>query len=515
MIVVSEVCRTPANLKNRGTPVNSKKIYRAPTGHMTCFFDKLMFARNPKSAANVPQSRRLRPLSWTAFGLLALAAACGRRVIDYSADRLAAPPTTATTTPTNFAPTSLHVDTVAVVDDDAPLSPAQGALKERLETQLGSERPTHRITLHDHHVILGRIVSETPTVVRVRESFGYSGRIISPYKRADISAIEPLPARAFDITRADLALAEEFPQFHFWKHPPYTIVTDASFDEVEKILRVLGELRVQFEKHFADLILNGQQARNIHVVFFASEPAYRAYVKRVAPGFDGSSGFFSRRNNRLAILDQLGTRHYTVVQNQIDQQRRRLPAVRDAQSPDQIDAARQLAEIRSDFTSETKAMTERMIRHEGAHQLFHNYHVHSPFGVEPTWLPEGLAMMCEPDEIGRHNFPAAAALVKARDAKQLLPLATLVNHRDRAGFFSLGAERTNIAYDESWALVTMLMRDEFRSGFYDYIRHYRDLHDAKQADAALREDSLEVLLKCLKTDQAKLEAKWDEFLRHL
>ena len=130
-------------------------------------------------------------------------------------------------------------------------------------------------------------------------------------------------------------------------------------------------------------------------------------------------------------------------------------------------------------------------------------------------MPEGLAVYCEPSDIGRFHATASAYVTRARNEKTLLPLATLINHRDRAGFFSLGADRVGIAYNESWALVSMLMRDEFRSGFYEYLRHYRDINDPKQADAALREDSFKVLLACLKTDSSTLEAKWQDFLRHL
>lgn len=407
------------------------------------------------------------------------------------------------------------VSTQNVSPDDVPLTPGQSALKARLESELGDERPTHRLTLVSGRVILCRLVGESQAAVRACENFGYSGHITSTYNRSDIAGIELLPARAFEITRADLVLAEEFPRDHFWKSPPYTIVTDASFDAVEKILRLLSVLRVEFESNFADLIRNDQHARNIQFVFFNNESDYNAYTQRAAPGFIGSAGFYSHRNDRLVILNQFGTQRYATTQEQLEKQRRSLTSGRDHESAGHIEAARQLAVIRSDITSETKSMTERVIRHEGAHQLFNSYHVHSPDGIEPTWLPEGLAQYCETEEIGRYNHTAAGSLVKARNAGKLIPLATLINHRDPAGFLILGKEQAEFAYTESWALVSLLMRDEFRSGFYDYIRHYRDIRDANKAAAALREDSLQVLLTCLKMDLPAFTSQWDDHLRHL
>ncbi len=365
--------------------------------------------------------------------------------------------------------------TAATTDAVGPLNAEELTRKTALETELADERPTHRLKLRDGHVVEGRIVSQTPFSIRFRDGFGYSGFVVESYKRSDVLAVETLPAASFEVTSRDVRFSAEFPQFHFVKSPPYTVVTDESFGEVQKILVVLADLREQLHQRFAPLIKQEGDLQDIHVVFFGSEEAFRRYALRTAPSFVNSAGFFSSGENRLALLNQLGTTRYTDAQVRLDERSRRLSNF--------ADAGPQLAALRSDITSEAKSMNERLIRHEGAHQLFHAYHVHSRFGLEPTWLTEGLAQYCETPEIGRYHATLADHVTRARKAGQLLPLKMLLNHHDSSGFFALGDGNIELAYAESWALVYMLMQDEYRDRFFDYIKSYRDVEDYRTAHA--------------------------------
>src|SRR5579862_40832 len=311
-----------------------------------------------------------------------------------------------------------------------PLTPAERTRKAALETEISDERPTQRLKLRDGRVLEGRVVSESPASVRFRDGFGYSGFVVSSYRRSDVAALETLPPDSFEVTTRDVRFSEEFPDFHFVKSPPYTVVTDESFGEVQKILLILADLRSQLREKFAPLIREDIELHDIDVVFFGSEEAFRRYALRTAPSFVNSAGFFSSGENRLALLNQLGTSRYTAAQVRLDERSRHLSNL--------PEAAPQLAALRSDITSEAKSMNERLIRHEGAHQLFHAYHVHSRFGLEPTWLTEGLAQYCETPEIGRYHAALADHVTRALKAGQLLPLKTLLNHRDSSGFFALG-----------------------------------------------------------------------------
>jgi hypothetical protein len=402
----------------------------------------------------------------------------------------------------------VHLATVpADADVNRPLAPEELARKHQLETELAVERPTHRLKLRDGRILDGWVISESPATIRFRDGFGYSGYVVESYGRDSVAAVEALPAASFQVTSRDVRFSAEFPRFHFVKSPPYTIVTDESYGEVQKTLRVLTDLREQFRHHFAPLIRREDELRDVDVVFFGSEDAFRTYALRVAPSFVNSAGFFSSGENRLALLNQLSTTRYFQARNRLEERSRHYQ--------DSPDAGPQLAALRSDITSEAKSINERLIRHEGAHQLFHAYHIHSRYGLEPTWLTEGLAQYCETPEIGRFHATLAERVTRARRAGQLLPLKTLLNHRDASGFFALGEGRVELAYAESWALVYMLMQDASRSQFFDYVKSYRDISTYRQIAAVERAEPETLLEAQLKTDRNKLERQWDSFITHL
>ena len=398
---------------------------------------------------------------------------------------------------------------VVPMDTDAtrPLTADELARQHQLETELAAERPTHRLKFRDGHVLDGWVVSESPTTIRFRDGFGYSGYVVESYRWGDVVAVEALPSASFEVTARDVRFSTEFPRFHFVKSPPYTIVTDESYGEVQKALGVLTDLREQFRHHFAPLIRQADELRDVDVVLFGSEDTFRAYALRVAPLFVNSAGFFSSGENRLVLLNQLSTSRYFQARDRLEERSR--------QYHDSPDAGPQLAALRSDVTAEAKSINERLIRHEGAHQLFHAYHIHSRYGLEPTWLTEGLAQYCETPEIGRYHATLAQRVTRAQKAGQLLPLKTLLNHRNASGFFALGEGRVELAYAESWALVYMLMQDGSRPQFFDYVKSYRDLSTYRQITAVERAEPETLLEAQLKTDRNTLERQWDSFITHL
>jgi hypothetical protein len=398
---------------------------------------------------------------------------------------------------------------------DLPATPEQVALKQKLETQLTADQPTHRLKLHNHRVVEGQVVTETPTTIMLREDFGYSGSIIAAYRRADIAAIETLCSNTCEVTRQDVVLAGQFPSFHFAKVSPYSIVTDAPFADVERTLRLLSQLREQFERCFASLMRRGHTPQNIQIVFFSTEEPFRDYTRKVAPPLVGSAGFYSASENRLVLLNQLGTAQYAKVQDRLAQRRRALDSRPDIDPDDRHQASTRLATLKSEMTFEAKAMTERLVRHEGAHQLFAAYGIQSRYGIEPTWLSEGLAQYCEPHEIGGYHFALAERLSAARNEHRLLPLKTILSHRDPAGFFSLGERSVETAYAESWALTYFLMQDRHRAKFFDYIKSLRDIDNNKAAITAYKAAPETLLLRALGTDSTTLETQWLQFVTRL
>jgi len=433
-----------------------------------------------------------------AAGVMALLSGCGRSPSSATGGLLR----TATVIPAEPA-----VVNPTISDAARPLTAEELARKNRLEAELAAERPTHRLKLCDGRVLDGRVVSETASSIRLREGFGYSGFLVESFARANVLEVEPLPAASFQVTAGDVRFSGEFPQYHFVKSPPYTIVTDESYDGVQRILAVLTNLREQFRGTFGPLIKKDAELQDIHVVFFGSEAAFRRYATRVAPSFVNSAGFFSSGENRLALLNQLGTSRYVQARGHLDERARSFVG--------SAEAGQQLAALRSDITSEAKSMNERVIRHEGAHQLFSAYGVTSRYGLEPTWLTEGLAQYCETPNLGRYHFSLAQRVIRARQAGRLLPLKTLLNHRSPSGFFALGSGEVELAYAESWALVYWLMQDETRARFFDYVKSYRDISGERGAAVMEKAEPEKLLEAHLKMDLNTLERQWNSSIAHM
>ena len=97
--------------------------------------------------------------------------------------------------------------------------------------------------------------------------------------------------------------------------------------------------------------------------------------------------------------------------------------------------------------------TWETIRHEGAHQLFYNYGIHSRYRFENDWLIEGLAVYCETRPLGSTESGRASVLKKSlRDGKLLSP-ESLVNLRSVKGLFALDdPDQISLAYMESWSV---------------------------------------------------------------
>jgi len=311
-------------------------------------------------------------------------------------------------------------------------------------------------------------------------------------------------------TDAGHASPPDFPGFRVTDTGSYRVLSDAGVDDVQHLVKVLDELRQQFRQEFAALLDPGHSPGTTEVLFFNRESDYRAYTRRVAPALAGSAGCYVSTADRLAILNQVVAGDYARAQQQIEVRQNRLAGWTDADPAQRLQAAAHLTEWRNALAAEARASTDRLIRHEGAHQLCHAYRLESKFPVEPTWLTEGLAEYCETTPIGAPHEPLLKTLRQAHSAGTLIPLATLLNHRDPAGFFALGDDKLELAYAESWALASFL-RQHHRTGFDNLLRHYRVL---TSRDETLAQPGT-LLVETLGTDLAQLNAQWQQFLRDL
>jgi hypothetical protein len=346
-------------------------------------------------------------------------------------------------------------------------------VKRDLEHRVRWELRSDHVVTADGRVLRGRIVAESPTSIRLLQSFGGTGQLEVDLPRSELREVaresrEP-PAISFRDVRFNL----EFPDFNFSRRPPFTIVSDQDFFRVEDAISRLGELHVEFTHAFRPLITRPERDDGIQLLFFSKKRQFEEYRKRHASELSYASGFYSFDKDRLVIFDQKSSKWARQATRQANRMksahRRKASRNRDLAGLEQWHRA-----ATGSIAAESERQNRLILRHEGAHQLSFTYGVHSEHGAEHLWLIEGLASFCEAGLTG-------ASEERATDSGSWGRFAVLVNFADKAGFGGLAEGRqrgpqeqvVDAAYTQSRFLVEHLMRNH-RDGFFEYVRFVRD-----------------------------------------
>lgn len=411
------------------------------------------------------------------------------------------------------APARAAVQPVPV---EVPVAPAEAApptarereVQRELEAQMRGEARKDRLVTVQGKVLQGKILSESTAGVRILRSFGDSGDMEMTVARGDIRTIErgrteiPPPIRLRDV-RFKL----EFASFNLYRRPPFTIVTDQSFFEVQDATRTLDELHGDFMQVFTPLVRDRERSDGIQLLFFSNEQQFNAYRDEFAPALGYASGFYSPMKDRLVIYDQAHSQWVDEASQQIDGQRE---AYRDYAAQRGANVA--LHEWHQSAKRTLGSIAERanrmILRHEGAHQLFHTYGVHSEHGVEHLWLIEGLASYCE--EGDGQQVKMRIDELKAVGNPYALAFPKLVNFASREGIGSLGSQaEIDLFYPKAWLVVDHLMK-RHREPFFAYIRYVREPAN----EAALEETSdFALLSRFVGVPEKQLQGELERALR--
>ncbi len=314
------------------------------------------------------------------------------------------------------------------------------------------------------------------------------------------------------VTYRDVRFRLEFPQMEFCKCPPFTIMTSESPTQVERTVNVLQDLHRQFLETFGALANKGQDEKNIQVLLFSRESEFDAYQRKYAPKMEISSGFYSPWIDRLVVFNQSGSDYVKWRQRTL----RRWVAkyLVEAKSDDEreriVEWQEQAQQRIAEFADQQTTLS---IRHEGAHQLFYTYGIHSTTHVENEWLIEGLSTYCETPVFGEDDPWRMANLKKALRRNALLPLHSLMNLRRPEGLMYYGLpERVDLAYAQAWSLVSFLMQPAYRPAFFDYIRFLRD---PANFDEARTTPALELVARFLGLAPGEFQRRWLEYVEQL
>lgn len=328
---------------------------------------------------------------------------------------------------------------------------------------------------------------KTPIGQRVGIAFGWwSSPLDVPifeksfalYTRAERAAhrdlLEMWPGDTGKAAYRDVRFRMEFPEMAPLLEPPYLVLSDAPSAEARLLVEELMSLHEEFNDVFGELVTRAASEAMIHVLYFSDFADYLAYQAVASHGMEDTSGFYSPGANRLVLY----------------------------RSGPMLTSPRGAARLPPALAA--------TIRHEGAHQLFYDYGIHSAHRAEPDWLVEGLATYAEEARIGAVAVHRLAVLREALTANREIPLASLISIRSPDGL--LAHRAAELAYSQSWGLVHLLMTEPYRDGFFRYIRQVRD---PAEFQVVRRTPPMELLCVHLGLTPAELDARWRRHVHEL
>ena len=402
---------------------------------------------------------------------------------------------------------ALPMDQVVREKPPGEMTPEEMQVKQKLEAEMAAHVPTHQVELTNGQILTGALVEEQPDYVVFRQSYGGAAEVDMKLNRSRIAKLGPYTVRLPPVTYRDVRFKMEFPDMSFYKAQPYSFLTDESYFSVTHAVNDLQILHNQFRDVFSPLLDRTLEHHDIEVLFFSNENKYRSYQRQVSGGLEYAVGFYTPVNDRLVVFNQFHGEDMAAIQRMVSDREAQYRA--SANSPD---AEQRIAEWRKKedqrLAGYAEAQTKATIRHEGSHQLFFTYGVHSRHRVENDWLIEGLACYCETPQIGQID-PGRLRMVKAAlQNGHAYPLRTLLVARD--GFADMGTdERVSLAYSQSWSLIYFLMQRENRPRFFAYIRYLRE---PINLEAIRKREPLDLLAETEGWSAPELERRWKEFI---
>lgn len=382
---------------------------------------------------------------------------------------------------------------------DTELTVAEQGVKQKLEALLLSRVPTHRLVYDGGKILAGRLVEEHPDYIVFAEKYGESGEMSVKLPRNRIVRLEACPVQQPDISRRDVRFYMEFPDKHFYKSPPYTILTEESFFAIEHIVKQLQNLDAQITKQFGPLIATSRPRNDVQLLIFAKLSEYSIYLDQYAPELKSSFGFYSYAIDRMVVCRQSDADWVKDSKMKIDEIEKQYGV--------QLHTARErerLNEWKSDAQGKLQARVNEFmqssIRHEGAHQLFFTLDIQRSAQSGRDWITEGLATFCETEKIGQGNPNRIAELKLALSSGGLIPLSELM---------ALPRCTNSLAYSEAWSITHMLMQPEYRSGFMAYLDWLRN------HPAASGVDPVQELCRFITLQPAEFESRWRAHLTEL
>ena len=312
--------------------------------------------------------------------------------------------------------------------NDARLTQAERVMWTHLNQRAAAAVPSHVLWFNDGRGLVGWLRGETNGAVQWDVPFGADGRWRMQIERADLSHAEALSLKPPAINYCDVSFQLEFPDLRLIRAPPYSMLTDEAPQSAERYLGALQLLHTNFVERFGALTEGLGLPDHVQVLLFTDEDEFHAYRRRMLGRRPTVLGFYRPEQQRLTVFDQRYLAALTRLLGQIAWESEKLQV----KAPTDEAADWYQLTMLSTACNQMRvkeAANLRVLRHEGAHQLFHASGILVE-GATPGWLAEGLALWCETRVPGAINYECAATVQQAQSDRTAARIALPLSRAD-------------------------------------------------------------------------------------
>ena len=376
------------------------------------------------------------------------------------------------------------------------------------------EGAKHRVMLKNGEVVGGEIVKKTDQALTVRQKLEEGGAIsldlsLERVETIDLWRPELNPGERFQV------LKSQNPDFKLIQKNYYHILTSEQDPaELKLYVNELDHFYHDFLMYFFDLIDRDRQPEPLDVVIFGTRNEFDAMLREIGYNFKSNPiGFYHFNQKKLFFYNaktESGFQKAVGRSRQFQAHMEKLGSEIQAQYGSQSTKVQGAIERASDqaeryelqVNAEARTRTLGVIRHEGAHQLFHLLGIMPSELYQGGWLVEGIAVYGETEPIGEVHETRLIELRYELESRDLMPLEYLLNFGRGTDFHKMDPLYANLAYAESWAFIYFLMHQGYGKQFFDYLKALR-LQSAEfnsTLDRALLEQHIGKNVKDLEQD---------------
>ncbi len=416
-------------------------------------------------------------------------------------------------------------------------------------------------------VLDGEIIDVNPEAITMLFTEG-GGRLEMSVNRQDIDHLIFTPVCDKESEEKAALLKTQFPKMKVYKEGNVTIMTDSYITAVKSYRKAINSVYTEIYLKFFKLFKDRKPQSQCFVVVFDDFMDYVVYA--AAEGVPGwlAIGFFSPLEKVLYTYNAFGERmeKYVfdviigkgggsfdkVVESVKKQVDKRYHVFVDGQAKEISD---KFWDIYSLYKSEMEGQTLSTVRHEFAHEVFHNWGLQNIVlskpnidknklaqkkkeimeaktweekeklldeimrlkrkgamdvrdmideGTAQSWLNEGIATYCGTDPIGGVDEDWLYTFQEAARKKGVNPIEFLMNFKI-GSFPGLCYEGVLDSYAESWAFTNFLM-----TKYPEQFMEYQRLIGRKKPGQG--QDEMELLLKTLNKDLPALEKEFMDYM---